>query len=424
MAKRIFSVGAVGGVAVAAVLLVCTQSRAQVVASDQTAGYVVFPKIFVDTDDIFNQGRKVDTLIQLTNTSATSCRAVHCFYVDGTSHCSNGTNSADPAPLGKGACRSNADCDLGGTCIQGWQPGNFLLYLSPGQAIGWEAGVLNNTIPLDASCGAVGAPPNSFQTPIAPVAEHYFTGELKCVEVSVSGSGPAQVLTPMNANDLKGEATIYEVEAGAVGRVDVRSYNAIGIQSVLADGSTQNDQTMCLGKTQGSTECGTAEYASCPATLILDHWFDGAEVDAFDPPAPKVVSTDLTIVPCSEDLESQAPPPQTTTVQFLVYNEFEQRFSASTRVSCFVEQQLSKLDTPNDPTSSVFSVFVQGTLTGQTRIRPVQGAETEVGHGLLGIAEEFNFVIGKEQGSAAYMLNYAGSNQIAGKEKGDFVRVP
>ncbi len=439
MAKRILSVAVIGGAAMAAVVFVCTQGRAQVVASDQTAGYVVYPKVFVDNTDVFGQCRNVDTLVQLTNTSATDCRVVHCYYVDGTSHCSNGTSQSHPNALG--ACRTNADCDPTGICGQGWQLQNFSLYLSPGQAVGWLAGKGTDTIPLEQvpACTSLVPPPpsNQFQT-IQPVREPYFTGELKCIEVS-----PSDFAIPINANDLKGEASIYEVEptegAGpcgpSSGRVDVRAYNGVGIQARLSDGLAQSNNVMCLGVTRGSTQCpaGTGpggadlpEYASCPAVLILDHWFDGAPVGV----VPfESVRTDLTLVPCSEDLSAATPPP-TTTVQFLVYNEFEQRFSASTRVSCFDEQQLSKIDAPNNPGASIFSFAVQGTFTGQTRIRPVLGSETNVGHGLLGVAEEFNEVLSGPPpatvlglGSAAFNLNYVGSNQVAPNEKGDFVTV-
>jgi hypothetical protein len=79
-----------------------------------------------------------------------------------------------------------------------------------------------------------------------------------------------------------------------------------------------------------------------------------------------------------------------TTAQFVVFNEFEQRFSASLSVTCFREIKLSDIDTlPGNEASSIFSAAVQGTLTGQTRIRPVIGSELDVGHGLLGVAEEF-----------------------------------
>jgi hypothetical protein len=414
MAKRIFSSTAVCGVAVAAVLLICAHSSfAQTVASDRTAGLVIFPKIRADADDIFGQSRRVDTLIQLTNTSSTNCRTVHCYYVDATSHCSIDTNSADP---GIGACRDNRDCDLGGTCLADWQANNFTFSLSPNQPAGWRASVGGVVEP--SSCSAQ-------RQPIPAVREHYFVGELKCFEVD--NADPTTV-TPINANDLKAEATIYEVESGPGGFVDTRTYNAIGIPSRLADGSTQNDKVLCLGTTNGSTECapgaaGQPEYASCPNILVLDHWFDGALVDSTANDGGAVsATTDLTLVPCSENFEEGAQQ-QTTTAQFIVYNEFEQRFSASTRVSCFRETALSSIDSPNQPRASIFNVAVQGTLTGQTRIRPVLGPETDVGHGLLGVAEEFNHVDGIVRGSAAFDLNFIGTNQTAGNEKGDFIRV-
>jgi hypothetical protein len=95
----------------------------------------------------------------------------------------------------------------------------------------------------------------------------------------------------------------------------------------------------------------------------------------------------------------------------LVFNEFEQRFSASLSVRCFNEIQLSNIDTlPGNEAASIFSIYVQGTLSGQTRIRPVIGSELDVGHGLLGVAEEFiappNGVLGS---SDAFNLNYAGT---------------
>jgi len=60
-----------------------------------------------------------------------------------------------------------------------------------------------------------------------------------------------------------------------------------------------------------------------------------------------------------------------------VFNEFEQRFSVSSPVRCFFDKNLSRIDTV-DPNRSIFSVYVAGTLTGQTRIRGV-------GTGLMGV---------------------------------------
>ncbi|MGH3053612.1 MAG: hypothetical protein ACRDL7_01380, partial [Gaiellaceae bacterium] len=79
------------------------------------------------------------------------------------------------------------------------------------------------------------------------------------------------------------------------------------------------------------------------------------------------------------------------------------------------EVQLSRIDAkPGSEAASVFNVGVQGTLVGQTRIRPVQVAsDTLNGHGLLAIAEEFH-----GPASVALNVNEVGTNP----GKGDFVR--
>ncbi len=102
------------------------------------------------------------------------------------------------------------------------------------------------------------------------------------------------------------------------------------------------------------------------------------------------LATDLTLVPCTEDFEERRLDLSRTVAQFLVFNEFEQRFSTSRTVDCFKEIQLSNMET-SDNTRSIFSAGVAGTLTGQTRIRGVVN-DDNVGRGgntLIGIAEEF-----------------------------------
>ncbi|MFI5397152.1 MAG: hypothetical protein ACHQ9S_16565 [Candidatus Binatia bacterium] len=425
MANRVRSSALIGGVAVVAVLLLMAQrGQAQTVASDRAAGYVVFPKVLVDSTDIFTQGRKVDTLIQLTNTaeaagSDTGCRVVECVYVDATMHCTNDVTRQ---------CRTSVDCATGGTCgrTDDWQERNFFITLSAGQAIGWSADS-GATLPADAACGTT-----SQTIPFVP--EKFFIGELKCVELQAQ-DGP-----PLNANDLKGEATIYEVATGVTptGGVDVRSYNGVGLQAIKTDLSTQSARcvggtnqgtactadaqclptgvgvclpVLCLGSNPATgAVCGSSAqaYAGCPSTLILNHWFDGA----LNPKTENPITTDLTLVPCTEDLRKVgAAATPATTVQFLVYNEFEQRFSASTSVRCFKETQLSRIDTlPGNDSVSIFNFSVQGTLTGQTRIRPINGTELDKGHGLLGVAEEFSRGSGLfPRGSAAFDLDFTGT---------------
>ena len=118
------------------------------------------------------------------------------------------------------------------------------------------------------------------------------------------------------------------------------------------------------------------------------------------------------------DFLNQAP--LTTPVQFLVFNEFEQRFSTSRRVTCFQEFTISDIDT-HTPTKSIFSAAVNGTLTGQTRMRGVADQDTTHGHALLGVAEEFRTPLGSTvaSSSAAFNLHFTGS-----RPQSDFVYLP
>lgn len=441
MANRVGFGSLVGGVAAAAVLLLTGQSsHAQVaqVASDRTAGYIVFPDVDVDTNDLFTQGRTIDTIIQLTNT-ASGCRVVQCIYVTATKHCNNAVESV---------CRVDSDCEPGVACglaTDCSQPElNFFLSLSAGQAVGWSA-ANGATLPLEPSCGGTDQL-NTQPALAAPSgAAEFFEGELKCIEMfSADGTVSGASGRLLNSNDLKGEATIHSALVGTPGGLDVRAYNAIGIQATLNDGSqqawrcvggvNQGDACTTFGSTSqcpdgmcnvvaclGMSPAGvtnpvcplgitTGTYAGCPAVLVLDHWFDGA----LNPVTGNAITTELVLVPCSEDVTSSTAP-LPTTAQFLVFNEFEQRFSASMPVRCQRETLLSNIDVrPGlNTANSIFRASIQGTLTGQTRIRPVAGNEATVGHGLLGIAEEASgsTLVGTpfELGSAAFNLNYVGT---------------
>ena len=128
----------------------------------------------------------------------------------------------------------------------------------------------------------------------------------------------------------------------------------------------------------------------------------------------KVVTTKLTLVPCSEDFELQSP--VRVTVQVLVFNEFEQRFSTSTPtpVTCFREFRLTDID-GSTADRSIFSAAVMGTLTGQTRLRGVVGSDGRYGYTLLGIAEEFR----QGGGTAAFNLHFNGT-----RPNSDYVYLP
>src|SRR6185369_12937647 len=110
--------------------------------------------------------------------------------------------------------------------------------------------------------------------------------------------------------------------------------------------------------------------------------------------------------------DHQTPDVVPTTAQFLVFNEFEQRTSTSTRVSCYTDLLLSDIDTrpsfSDDNSNSIFGIGVQGTLGGQSRIRGVATTEPDVGHGLLGVAIQQITVIDVGTSSSAVNLNFQG----------------
>jgi hypothetical protein len=299
---------------------------------------------------------------------------VTCFYVNANAHCSN-----RPEQI----CRTNDDCVLGGICIAGWIETDFAFQLTPRQPVAWKLSQGLAFFPLDGieKVGPGGAFNEDSAVPPAP--EDPFFGELKCFQVGDDGA-------PIDRNDLKGEATI--VTANDV-LLDARAYNAVGIQAI--EGANNNDKTLNIGE----------EYNDCPNILILDHFFD----DAVEPINDNIVRSDLTLVPCSQDLAFQAT--FNITVQFLVFNEFEQRFSTSRTARCKQNLPLSLLDTTQRE-RSIFSAGVAGTLTGQTRA-------TAIGSGMLAVADEFHTTVDGVQYSADFNVHFQGD-----REEPDLIILP
>jgi len=374
------------------------------VASDKPGAVVIFPKIVVDTSGAL-LGVPTDTEVQLTNTS-NSVIAAHCFLIDMTSRCSNdltractAAQNADaqgttpfPDPLPAGACTQGASCVA--PCTPKVVDIDFSLLLTKRQPISWKASEGLSGLPCGIPISGPGCTGTNGTSSIPGTQTDPFIGEIKCVEVDPASGAPSAGLDPLNNNggDLKGEATIVSFQGTTT--VDARKYNAIGLQA------TGNFPAPTDGNGNPVLSIGgvTPQYNGCPKVVILDHMFDGAPVPTHDGfpggPAPVLgrVITDLTVVPCSEDLATQTP--KNATMQFLIYNEFEQRFSTSTSFSCFREVQLADLDTrpgnlQNNDLFSIFSFSVQGTISGQTRLRPVASATSD--KRVLAVLEEFWF---------------------------------
>jgi hypothetical protein len=374
------------------VLLWAGAARADI-SSTNPAAIVVFPKLVVDTSG------GTDTVIQLTNTAPNPVN-VRCFYVNANGHCSN-----DPADICDPGEPSSEYCTSPGYCVPGWVETDFALTLTPNQPIAWTVSAGLPVLPLTAAQRP--APGGLFDGGTVPPAnEDPMIGELKCVEVGGDEN-------PVDSNDLKGEATIEILTPpdGEGPTIDIQGYNAIGIQAIpgAVDNSTpEAANTLVLGQ----------EYNACPYSLILDHFFDDAPV------VNGYVRTALTLVPCSEDFNTQLP--IRTVVQFLVYNEFEQRFSTSRSMTCFSELWLSDIDTrlgnfDGNDYVSIFNIGMEGTLTGQTIIRGVADPTNPAGNGLLGVVHEFHQLDRRPYPvySAAYMLDMSGT-----RTQNDIIQMP
>jgi hypothetical protein len=348
--------------------------------SDQGAAVLVWPKIVVRTS-----APATDTLIQINNLDRNNTTAAHCFYVNANSHCAN-TGAV---------CESASDCEQNGIfapCVEGWIEVNFDVILTPNQPLAWSAsdGLSGSDIPCP---GTLGSSCSGNQgTRVPPVTESPFIGELKCIQSDPITRFPIQCSGSACQNDLAGTATIFR--ASQANGADGLGYNAVGLRTF---GDNDGDRVLNIGGPN-------AEYEPCHDVLILNHFFDGA----MDPVGNLPVETELTLVPCTQDFLTQTT--DAVTAQFLVYNEFEQRFSTSRQVRCLLDIVISNIDTSQSE-RSIFSVGTSGTIAGQTRIHGVGG-------GLIGAA-----VVTQESlmssGGAAYNLN-----GFAEREDGDQIRVP
>jgi hypothetical protein len=379
-------------------------------SSDYPAGYVVLPKILVHTTGgtppVVAGGTATDTIVQITNTDQVNPHQVDCFWVNANNHCGTATGAI---------CDTNADCPRGLNCLPFWSVLDFgQVTLTPGQPIGFTASDGLASIPCDANFPGPGCFGHcsvstsvicsvdtdcASQTPsgqtctaqasgsVPGVPEDPFRGELKCVEVDSND-------VPIQSNDLKVEATIVStsIPTAAAPATTAASYNGVGFQAVspatagaMANAPAVSDATLCLGSPPSPTTVCSQTYQPCANNLILDNFFEGAS-----PEFGGVVSTDLTIAPCSEDLSNtSANSGHRIALQFLVYNEFEQRTSFATTFTCFKETPLALIDSqPGQTNFSIWAQGVEGTLTGQTLIRGVQGASGPLGYGILGVAIE------------------------------------
>ena len=355
------------------------------VSTERSGSILVFPKI------ISNSTR--DTIIQITNTSNSLVRA-HCFYVNAALKDPTQPQSALNTPL--------------------WQEIDFDIVLTKQQPTHWVVGPGRRVNPFDDLCSG---PPNivtdcndaGYDPGLVPPTVPDFMGELKCIEVDDSGA-------PLSGNHLKGEATLVDEESG-----DISKYNGVAIlgNENNGDGTLVLGAGQCVGNggllgaiCKSDDDCGDAapcapEYNACPQTWIVNHQADGAPDLALAAAGEtsSSVTTELTVVPCTENFETQAP--TSVTLQFDTTNEFESHFSVSTTVTCWGNFRLSDLGAPALTIGGTQVLDPQGTMFLQSRIRSAAGTP----FGILMVQEEFHTDDSGDTAAAAVNPHFEGARQ-------------
>lgn len=269
---------------------------------------LIFPKVVAD-------GTR-DTLIEIANT-AQILMHVACWYA------AAGDNPGPDGPA-------------------------FDMWLTARQPTQWKASTGRRIDPNDScrapevfpgDCAEAGLDPG--RIPSAS-GSGPFEGHLFCVEVDASGA-------PTSGNHLIGQATIVDLAHG-----EIATYRAEGFEGL---DTNNGDGQLCLGGGQ-RPGCPTgAEYEGCPARFFLSHAAEGSS-DPFDSTA---FATSLALVSCSLDPDDRAA--GSVTLVFIITNEFEESFSASTTISGSGRVALSEV-------SNIFERGQIGSDAVQTEIRP------------------------------------------------------
>ncbi|GIW41754.1 MAG: hypothetical protein KatS3mg076_2331 [Candidatus Binatia bacterium] len=355
------------------------------VSVEKSASILIFPKVLYGELPGRAALGSFDTIIQVSNTS-NSVVYGHCFYVN--------------------AALTDPELPPGPDNPRLWQEVDFDIVLTRQQPTHWVVSEGRTTNPFDPNCGPTNTdcPGAGFDPGRIPPVPPGFEGELKCIEVDQSGA-------PISGNHLKGEATILSA-AGTVNGVeshlvpgDASKYNAIGL---LGFDTNDSDTVLCLGGGISADCPSGAEYQGCPEAVLATHFAEEASNPALSDGASSV-RTELTIVPCSQNFETQVP--AVLRVQFLLFNEFEEPFSTSTTVECWGNFLLRDIN-------PVFSVGSLGSRFVQTRMRPAASDP-----GFVALLEELHFV---PPPPAVSLVSRAAANLtvVGERTRGDLVVVP
>jgi hypothetical protein len=362
------------------------------VTTERSASILVFPKVIAD-------GTR-DTIIQITNTSNSMVHA-HCFYVNGAPT----FPEFPPDPILNPPRWVELDFDI---MLTKQQPTHWVV--STGRLFDPEAR------PCDSEHDFFACNDAGLNIGRVPPVEEFFTGELKCIEVDMSGA-------PVSGNRLKGEATTValnvcnpffnecqlsgeecEFNEDCLDTFDVAKYNALGI---IGNENNNGDNVLCLGGEPSDVCEQGAEYDACPQFWIANHFSEFAPYPVATDSDAAEVDTAWTIVPCTQNFETQDAESITIFVQ--TWNEFEQPISNFINVTCWDELFLDEIHPTN------FNFGVLGSAFAQSRLRPT--AQTR--SGFLMVGSEFHTT--DDDWTSIADLNYHVEGALAGP---DIITIP
>lgn len=321
------------GVLLAVLVVYGGHARADV-TTDQSGSVVVFPKVIAD-------GTR-DTIIQIANKGNLGTSA-HCIYVNNVGTCS----------ITGELCYVDLDCpvQMSGTnaCAHVCTENDFDIDLTGQQPTLWDVGLGRRIDPTD---GFPGIDPGLVIQPPLP-----FRGELLCVEVDATNLTGAP--DPVSGNHLTGEACLFNDTMDPDEGSAVSDYSAVTVQAGNQDAFAQD------------LNLNSTEYNACPGSLIMNHRKENAPDDF--PLTTGTIETQLTLVPCTQDLLHLPQNRMHASVTFLVTDEMENSFSINAvPVDCMLNMPLG--DIQSTPSGlGPFATDVGAGIFRKTRIVPASG---------------------------------------------------
>lgn len=204
--------------------------------------------------------------------------------------------------------------------------------------------------PENDSCSGAGLDPGEI-----PAVVEGFRGQLLCVETDRTGS-------PAAGNHLLGSATQVTRATG-----DITRYAALG--SVGLE-TAADDPILCLGAADETTCPLGAEFAACPLVWTLDVRPDDLALAGEGNPRSR---TQITIVPCSQNLATGAVMP--VQVNVLALTTLGTQFATSIQIDAWTDVDLSAID-------AGLTAVTLGDAVVQLRVRSLNG------HGLFVLGGE------------------------------------